>query len=73
MKQTAQEMKEKLAKDPSVTFWLKDQVEKMEQRDVLDAYYDAKLLFQYCQLRWFEVSGKNRSPEDNIEQARRDA
>ena len=35
---------QQLLADPSTSFWLKEQIEKLPERDILDAAFDAELL-----------------------------
>jgi len=41
---------------PTVSFWLKDAIGALWQRDPVDALNDVELLKHLCDLRWKEIS-----------------
>ena len=51
---TYAERKRQILEDISSSFWLKEQIAKLERRDVLDAFSDCQQLVALCQARWDE-------------------
>lgn len=51
----ATKFKYDLIKDPSVRYWVKDQLEALENRDPVDALNDICLLKKYCEMRLAEI------------------
>lgn len=52
---TSVELYNALHKAPEVSFWLKNALDAVDKRDILDAYKDAKFLVLYCQMRLKEI------------------
>ena len=48
---------------PSVSFWLKDALRDSRRRDIVDAYYDAKLLTEILEQRVNSALGKLNCPK----------
>lgn len=46
----------KIMKDPSATTWLKEQIERSKQRDILDAIADTEALLMVLQSRWDQMA-----------------
>ena len=44
-------LEEELKQDPSVSFWLKKQIELTDERDPIDALYDVEMLLEVIKLR----------------------
>lgn len=53
--QTSSALKTALMRAPDVSFWLKKQLQSVDDRDILDAYKDAKFLVLYCQTKLKEI------------------
>ncbi len=49
---------DELKQNPAVSFWLKEALTKLENRDILDAVADAKILFDAMSERYTEVTGR---------------
>lgn len=47
-----------LKADPSVSYWLKNALDALESRDILDAVADAKLLSDIMQARYTAATGR---------------
>jgi hypothetical protein len=45
------DLEKRLMDDPSVSYWLKDQIRATDRRDVLDAYYDLEMLWEVVKQR----------------------
>jgi len=41
-----------LLNDPTISFWLKDQIQKLSERDILDVARDAELLAKVADQRF---------------------
>lgn len=48
----------KIMADSSASFWLKDAIARLENRDVLDALDDASCLRDLFELKWKEAIGE---------------
>ena len=51
---TAEEIKRTILEDPVASYWLKDAVKSLSDRDVVDALRDAQALLKYARLRYDE-------------------
>ncbi len=58
---SAEQEVEQIRRDPTRSYWLKEAVEKLCERDVLDAYHDASALYLVMARRWEERNGRDRS------------
>jgi hypothetical protein len=47
-----------LKANPAVSFWLKEALTNLENRDILDAVCDAKVLFDAMNERYTELTGR---------------
>lgn len=54
-----QSLENKLLSDPSASFWLKEQIQTTDKRDIIDAMADAEALLMVLHARWNKIS-KNR-------------
>lgn len=45
------ELETRLLADPTISYWLKDQIRATDRRDVLDAYYDLEMLWEVVKQR----------------------
>lgn len=52
--------------DPCTSFWLKDALAKLDNRDPLDSLNDAKLLLEIQQARWEFVQRNEQEYVDGI-------
>ena len=48
-------MARSIRQDPAASYWLKDAVKTLTDRDIVDALQDAEVLLKYAKLRWDEV------------------
>ena len=55
---TAQQLFRQIRESSSESFWLKTAVLAADDRDCLDALYDAETLLEFCRLRASEVTGQ---------------
>lgn len=51
-----------LIDDPCISFWLKGEIRKLDQRDILGALRDAELLVQVCQQRFHSQINHSEHP-----------
>lgn len=48
--------KKQILEDPSISYWVKEAVKALDERDTLDAFYDAEIVLQFAKEKYEKLA-----------------